>query len=186
MFNREVYTQWFGNSRFILLVNIEKLDKFKLAFYNQKLRPLGVEMVRAKHSDTVPVFNSMGLHGLSHALRSSAAIPTMIVYAFGNELSPIGNVETIPIIKKIIKEFHQNKRKPNNYIVAGAIDREILTQKQLISILDYQSPLDYWSSLSGLLNAPAQIPSMLQLSQMSLVNALEYYSQNENDVEVTH
>ena len=85
VFNREVYTQWFGNSRFILLVNIEKLDKFKLAFYNQKLRPMGVEMARVKHSDTVPVFNSMGLHGLSHALRSSAAIPTMVVYAYGNE-----------------------------------------------------------------------------------------------------
>eukprot|EP00483_Globobulimina_turgida_P005402 UN05412 len=176
VFNREVYTQWFGNSRFIMLVNIEKLDKFKLAFYNQKLRPLGMEMLRAKQTDVVPVFNNMALYGLSNALRSSSSTPTMIIYAYGNQLSPIGNVETIPIIKKIIKEFHKNKRKPNNYILAGAIDREILTQKQLVSILDYDEPIAHWSSLSGLLNVSAQIPSMLQLNQMSLVNALQFYA----------
>lgn len=119
VFNREVYTQWFGNSRFIMLVNVEKWDKFKLAFYNQQLRPLGVEMVRVKQVDAVPVFNNMGLNGLSNALRSSGAMPTMIIYSYGNELSPLGNIESISIIQKIIKQFHKNKRKPNNYIVAG-------------------------------------------------------------------
>eukprot|EP01083_Nonionella_stella_P027978 77050_1 len=181
VFNREVYTRWFGNSRFIMLVNIEKLDKFKLAVYNQKLRPLGVEMVHVKQTDAVPVFNNMRLNGLANALRSSSATPTMIVYAYGNELSPLGNVESIPIIKKIIKEFHKNKRKPNNYILAGAIDRELLTQRQLLSILDYQDPIDYWSSLNGQLSVAAQIPSMLQLSQMSLVNALQFYSDQDSD-----
>eukprot|EP01084_Bolivina_argentea_P282002 482624_1 len=178
VFNREVYTKWFGNSRFIMLVNIEKLDKFKLAFYNQKLRPLGVEMIRVKQTDAVPVFNNMDLNGLSNALRSSASVPTMIIYAYGNELSPLGNVETIPIIKKIIKEFHNNKRKPNNYILAGAIDREILSKRQLVSILDYKEPIEYWSSLSSVLNVSTQIPSMLQLSQMSLVNMLQFYVDN--------
>ena len=119
VFQREAYTDWFGNSRFLMLVNIEKLDRFKLAFYNQKLRPMGVEMVRVRHSDAVPVFKSMGLNGLANALRSSGAMPTMIIYAYGNELSPLGNVESISIIKKIVKEFHKNKRKPNNYILAG-------------------------------------------------------------------
>ena len=68
---------------------------------------------------------------------------------------------------------------------AGAIDREIMSARQLVSLLDYKKPEEYWGQLNGLLNAPAQIPSMLQLSQMSLVNALQYYAENEGKSDET-
>eukprot|EP00485_Elphidium_margaritaceum_P013019 CAMPEP_0202705688 /NCGR_PEP_ID=MMETSP1385-20130828/18211_1 /ASSEMBLY_ACC=CAM_ASM_000861 /TAXON_ID=933848 /ORGANISM="Elphidium margaritaceum" /LENGTH=258 /DNA_ID=CAMNT_0049363981 /DNA_START=24 /DNA_END=800 /DNA_ORIENTATION=- len=185
VFNREIYTDWFGNSRFLMLVNVEKFNPFQLSQYNEKLRPLGAEMVRTRQKDAVPVLKSMGLKRLANALRSSSNTPTMIIYAYGNHLSPIGNVESIPLIKKIIKEFHQNKRKPNDYILAGAIDKEVLSQSQLVSLLDYKEPNDLWSELNGLLGAAAQIPSMLQLSQMSLVNALNFYVENNGETTTT-
>lgn len=58
-----------------------------------------------------------------------------------------------------------------------------MTAKQLVSLLDYKEPIDYWSSLNGLLNCSAQIPSMLQLSQMSLVNSLQFYVDNNGQTE---
>ena len=124
VFNRETYTNWFGNSRFILLVNIEKINKWKHAWRNNRIRPWGFRMVRTRQRDVVPVFNNMGLKPLSNALRSSHALPTMIVYAYGNELSPIGNPESLPLIKRIINEFHNNKKKEHDYIIAGMKKRQ--------------------------------------------------------------
>ena len=205
VFNREVYTNNFGNSRFIMLVNIEKLNKWKLSEYNQILRPLGFEMINVKNRDVFPVFNNMGLNGLSNAM-ASHSIPTMIIYAYGNELSPIGNPESLSLIKKLIKEFHNNPRKSKNYILAGiilyefyrifidniiyiiiyitgAIDRELLTKNELISFLEYKKPMEYWNEITSTLNMPAYIPSLLIQPQMILVNMLQYYIDNYNSLE---
>ena len=54
-----------------------------------------------------------------------------------------------------------------------------MTQRQLVSLLNYKEPIDHWSEINGLLNFSAHIPSMLQLQQMSLVNSLQYFVDNQ-------
>ncbi|ETO12297.1 hypothetical protein RFI_25078 [Reticulomyxa filosa] len=194
VFNREKYTNWFGNSRFIMLVNLEKTDKYFIHPYLTKLRPLGCNMIATKQDDAFIVLKRwikmfwkffskkktkkqhMGLEALGNALKTSYVYPTMLVYAYGNEYSPLGNLETLPLLKQIIQIFSDTKRKPHEYIVAGAIDKQVLSANELVKLLDMNDPVDYWQGLGSQLNSClTSVPAILNAPSIQLVNLLQYY-----------
>ena len=117
----------------------------------------------------------MGLVALANALRSSPMEPTYIIYAYGNELSPIGNLESLTIIQQIIKYFNKNKLRPTDFIIGGAIDRRILNSSQITSLLDYPTPIQSWNSFNNILkNSLISIPNLIIKPQILFWNLLKY------------
>jgi hypothetical protein len=179
VFRREMYTNWFGNTRAMFLVDCKRISQAKINVYNRQLRPLGFNAVNCRHKDVFPVFNAMGVKPMTNALRSSVYMPTLIVYAYGNELSPIGNVESRPLLRKTFEILERNKKTPDDFIVASMLDRQVMSTRQMKELLFDAPPAEkMWQAIGGSLAAPARLPSTLTSAPQALVMLLDHYAKS--------
>ena len=66
------------------------------------------------------------------------------------------------------------------YNYTGALDRRVLTQREIVDLLNFEDPQEYCKTLGSHLQPHSHIPSMLQLHQMQLTNCLDFVGKQDD------
>lgn len=172
----------FGQARMIVVAHVEGLTREAQNAQRLRLRKIGFECLGVTApNDARTVFRELGFHNLANCVNRDE---TILCFSYGNELSPIGNPETLPFIRQMLGEFHDNKKRPHDYVLGAVMDGREMPANEFLKILDVEKPKKQWESFFGCLTHYRSLPTYLTSHQVQLMRILEAHRKTLNGEEL--
>lgn len=170
-FQRERYIKELGRARIIVVAHCQGITREEQGHQRIRMQKLGFECLGVTSpNDARVVFRQIKLPGLANCATRD---DTVLCFSYGNEMSPMGNPETLPFVKKMIGEFVDNKKRPNDYILGASMDGKEYSAKTFQKILDIKKPPEQWATFTGYTTSFATLPSRLTQNQQYLCSILD-------------